>query len=214
MMRDELQEQVAACQQQSLCYIANTQNERRSLTSLCNKNVLTSPFPSYFVTKTYWDKLDHRSQILHIARTYTSAHKDCIFTGLTAADCYQLDHIYASHQGIPIHVLSRTNKTGRLLSPIRRSYCADLTFQNLEGLRVASIERTVVDCCNDLPLREALPIIDSAIRQGISVSDILRYCNTLRRDCTNTLNALHYADPKSENGGESFARGMPRTSEK
>lgn len=207
MLRDSLLDQVIDYQQQSLCLKAQTQGEQRALAYLCKKGLLISPFPTYYITQEHWDILTHFERIRYIANTYAYTHQNCIFTGLTAADFYQIDHMYSSHHNIPINVLSRTNTTKKLNKPVQRFFCADPRFQTIQGLRIAPIERTIIDCCNCLPLREALPIIDSAVRQGVSIADLQHYCNTLHRDCSQTLRALRYANPKSENGGESFCRG-------
>ena len=72
---------------------------------------------------------------------------------------------------------------------------------------MTSKARTVVDCGLSVDFRFALPIIDSALRNGVAITDILNVCSTMRRDCTPIFRLLHYANPASENGGESLGRG-------
>ena len=53
----------------------------------------------------------------------------------------------------------------------------------------------VVDCGLSVDFRFALPIIDSALRNGVAITDILNVCSTMRRDCTPIFRLLHYANP-------------------
>nr|WP_240541016.1 hypothetical protein [Bifidobacterium colobi] len=83
----------------------------------------------------------------------------------------------------------------------------ECTPEYVKGLPVTSKARTAVDCGLSTDFRFALPIINSALRTDVTVTDILTICGSMRRDCTPMFRLLHYANPVCENGGESLALG-------
>lgn len=74
-------------------------------------------------------------------------------------------------------------------------------------VRVTSPARTLVDCGLRYPFEQVLPMVDTALRRGLtSRDDVLAICDAMYEDCGDVLRLLHYADPLSENGGESLCR--------
>ena len=52
-------------------------------------------------------------------------------------------------------------------------------------------------------------MFDSALRRGlVTREEIVAVCDGLRVDCGPVFRLLHYADARSENGGESFCRAV------
>lgn len=71
------------------------------------------------------------------------------------------------------------------------------------------MERTLIDCALAYPFAQALPMFDSALRSGLTTREaVTAECDALNRDTGPVLRALHYADARSENGGESECRGI------
>ena len=79
----------------------------------------------------------------------------------------------------------------------------------LRGLRpIPDITaRTLVEAAIDLDFRFALPIFDSALAKGITKEEIAADCVQWRIDYARVFRLLRYANERSENGGESLARG-------
>ena len=78
-----------------------------------------------------------------------------------------------------------------------------------DGVRVTSVARTVVDLARDLPLLDAVVLIDGAMRRlgltGAAASDVLSRCS--RWDgSVNARAALDLADPRAESVLESVSR--------
>ena len=76
-------------------------------------------------------------------------------------------------------------------------------------VRVTSPARTLVDCALLYPFEHVLSMFDSALRRGlVTREEIVAVCDGLRVDCGPVFRLLHYADARSENGGESFCRAV------
>lgn len=74
---------------------------------------------------------------------------------------------------------------------------------------ITSPARTLVDCGRTYPFAQVLPMFDSALRNGlVTPQQILEVCDGIRSECGGIMRLLHYANPLSENGGESFCRAV------
>ncbi|PJM73913.1 hypothetical protein CS006_01760 [Bifidobacterium primatium] len=73
---------------------------------------------------------------------------------------------------------------------------------------MTNIYRTLLDCSMLYPFAQALPIFDSAARQGTDISELPEYCRSLGMDSAAITKLCLNTDPLSENGGESFIRAM------
>lgn len=166
-------------------------------------------FPGMFAEPAYWRSLNPSERSIHIARALILRHERWVFAGLTAASLHGFEHQWLLHDGsvtIATHTQGSDTGNGRIRRLfIPKSQLSDI--QHIDGVAVTSEARTVVDCALTLEFRHALAIVDSALRRNISVNDIISICAGMQRDCTAVLRLLHYADPASENGGESLTRG-------
>ena len=69
--------------------------------------------------------------------------------------------------------------------------------------------KNLVDCALLYPFEHVLSMFDSALRRGlVTREEIVAVCDGLRVDCGPVFRLLHYADARSENGGESFCRAV------
>ncbi|NEG88644.1 hypothetical protein [Bifidobacterium aerophilum] len=168
--------------------------------------VLARVFPNMYVDPQYWAALDPPDRTLHIVRTLHERHPQWVFAGLVAATVHGFEHQWSLHDG-GVSIVSSDENTASSLARVRRLYAPGCPAEIVDGLPVTGKPRTVVDCCMLFDFRFALPIMDSALRQGVTKRDIIATCGRLRADCTDALRALHYADVNSENGGESLMRG-------
>jgi very-short-patch-repair endonuclease len=80
----------------------------------------------------------------------------------------------------------------------------------VEGLPCTSLERTVVDCCLMFSLRQAVIVVDHAIRIGADVTLLREHCSALtgRNGVVALRRALDLADARSESAGESLTREL------
>ncbi|WP_033492380.1 hypothetical protein [Bifidobacterium biavatii] len=168
--------------------------------------ILMRVFPNAYVDPAYWESLQPPERSLHIARTIGARHPDWIFAGVVAAAAHGFEHQWSLHDG-PVDIASPNRSTPLRETGVRRIYAPGCATESASGITVTDKARTVVDCCMMLEFRYAMPIVDSALAQGVSRRDILTVCGALHRNCLPVFRALHYADPRSENGGESLMRG-------
>lgn len=87
---------------------------------------------------------------------------------------------------------------------------ADHEIVVIDGIRVTSLERTAVDvaCTTPMGFAGALAVFDSAERMGADRDVMARMLRGRRRGAAHARRALHHADGKSENPGESWGRAQ------
>lgn len=80
----------------------------------------------------------------------------------------------------------------------------------IDGLPCTSLERTVVDCCLMFNDKQALILMDHALRLGADMEQLREACARLAgRNGVKTLRrALESADPRSESPGETLTREL------
>lgn len=86
----------------------------------------------------------------------------------------------------------------------------DVTF--VDGLPCTSLERTVVDCCLMLNYRQALVLMDHALRKGADVEKLRKMCSALtgRNGVLALRRAIEDSDSRSESPGETLSRELVR----
>lgn len=100
------------------------------------------------------------------------------------------------------------NKADAYRYDVRRLFIASIAPVAANGIKVTDAARTLIDCGLSLPFRFALPMFDSAARQGVDMGRVAMLCKSLHPDCAPIAMLLRYADAGSENGGESMVRAF------
>ncbi len=80
----------------------------------------------------------------------------------------------------------------------------------IDGLPCTSLERTVVDCCLMLNYKQALILVDHALRLGADMDQLREACAKLagRNGVKTFRRALENADQRSESPGETLTREL------
>ena len=159
-----------------------------------------------YVKPEYWNALKPDERIQHVAGTLHLKHPNWVFAGVTAAALHGFEHPWHLHAG-SVTIATASQGTNANNANIKRVFVPHCAPEYVNGIPVTNGAQTVVDCGLSTDFRFALPIIDSALRKGTAIADILNICSTMHRDCTPIFRLLHYANPASENGGESLGRG-------
>ena len=186
----------------------------RALERRAKSGEVTSPARGLFVRTDLWRDLGRDQRTLFTARGLQALHPGWVFCGPTAAVAYGIDVSWSLQSSI--HVATTRSGFRGGAGIVRRHAIlpegggiADVRLEG--GLRVTPPERTVYDCLRrtDFPL--GLGIADSALRQGVVTEEGLSaFVESVSRDPRGreqALGTLAWADPRSENGGESIARG-------
>lgn len=170
---------------------------------------LVRPRPRLFARATYWEALDRIERERHVVRGLATLHPGWTFSHATAA----LMH------GLPIslrhlkqaHILAPETHAGPSLA-IRHRSSRRHGIVDISGVRVTSLEDTIVDCLLSLDFREGLAIADAALaRLGTDVAGLerlVRQRGRRRPGVRQALQTARWADARSESGGESVARAV------
>lgn len=137
----------------------------------------------------------------------SAIHPQWVFAGLSAACVYGLQHNYSLHDGT-VHIASKSGIGGGDEARLNRIYINRIPTRKHNGILLTTPARTLLDCAA-FPFPQALPIYDSALRKSLTTIEEVPVADDskrLRRGLRDKL--LKYADPLSENGGESLMRGQ------
>lgn len=208
---------LAAAEELGSCLVVSDEIPERLLRALerrVGSGEVTSPARGLFVRADLWDELKRDQQTLFVARGLQALHPEWVFCRPTAAVAYGVDVSWSLQDAI--HVATTRSGFRGGAGPVRRHAVlpedeglADVRVAR--GLRVTPPERTVFDCLRrtDFPL--GLGVADSALRQGVvTASGLAAFVDSVPYDPrgrAQALGTLAWADPRSENGGESIARG-------
>ena len=174
---------------------------------------VVSPARGLYVSARRWEGLKADQRTLFLARGLQDQHPDWVFCGPTAAVAYGVD-VSWSLQG-NVHVATTRaghSPNGPLVHrhSILRAGPGEGRIEVVGGLRVTGPERTLFDCLRGTDFPRGLGMIDSALRAGVVAHDeFASYVESVRdgsRGRDLVRGTLAWADPRSENGGESIAR--------
>ena len=198
------------------CYVAlgdDAARVRRALSRRAACGSVVSPGRGLFVDARTWEALKPGERSLWVARGLQALHPDWVFCGPTAALAYGID--VSDDLVQRVHVATEPGRCGSNPRTIaRHPVLGRPPFDevvDLGGLRVTGPVQTVFDCLRWTDFPRGLGVVDSALREGVvSAGELVALAESAsarRRNVGRVLAALDWADPRSENGGESIARG-------
>lgn len=204
MRSTSLQQLCNESQHNQSCMIAQTHNQRRSLSRhYCNGH-LVRPYPGIYAEAQYWQELNPADKTIHIARALAQLHPTWIFGAATAACIWQLD--------VPWHLIEPSitiagnrNTPHSDATALHRFYAPTVEPVLVDGLRVTNIVRTAVDCARLCTPLLGATVMNAAVCRGITKQEIYACVNTIHGDCSRVYTLLPYLDPRCENGGETLA---------
>ena len=212
----EIAELLAEAEEGGRCLVLRGRGSARVYRALERRvaaGTVVSPARGLYVSAGRWEGLKTDQRTLFLARGLQEQHPDWVFCGPTAAVAYGVD-VSWSLQG-NIHVAttrSGHSPNGTLVHrhPILREGEGASRIEMVGGLRVTSPERTLFDCLRRADFPRGLGMIDSVLRAGVVSRDgFASYVESVRdgsRGKNLVRGTLAWADPRSENGGESIAR--------
>lgn len=190
------------------CCYGTTRATRRALMKRARSGELKRTYCNTYMPSAQWDELEPPHRVLYTARALGLRHKTWVFAGHVAVAAHGLDHPWTIHDGT-IVIAVADSPTVRPSSRLRRIYAPHAKTCTRAGIVVTSVERTLVDCALTYPFVQILPMFDSALRMGSTTKEaIVDECDRLNRDVGAVMRAVHYADARSENGGESECRAV------
>ncbi len=212
-VQGEVDKALDVAERRSRCLCVSSDRTRALLARRVHYGELVSPFPRVYARVGYWRSLDLGEQALHVARAAAMLHPDWVFCGTTAALAFGLQvsepdpsvvHVLDTglghgHGGVHVVRHSVGPGSGGMPEPVR-----------LAGIATTPLCRTIADCLHDLPMPQGLAVADSAMHgYGLSQDDLRAFVEDVHfsRGTRRALDTVTWADARSENGGESVARG-------
>ena len=182
--------------------------ERNALAGMAHGGAIMRPYPGMFALVPRWDAMTASERYLRVMRTLARMHPDWVFCGPSAALALGFDVPNSCiHR---LHLVCSGEASRRSTEAVMWHHLRGAKAMAVGGMRVSSIERTVVDCMRWLDFPRALAIADSALRVCAKGQDWLLSCCRAVDQRTHGLRQAKlvtaYADARAESGGESIAR--------
>lgn len=204
-----VEELFARAREEKRCAMPRSETEAKALQRRARAGTMIRPFRGMYVEATYWNGLHRYEQLRHVVRALASRHPGWVFCGPTAAIMHQLDCSYRLMW--PLHILGAPDTHHRNTRQLKRHVVSHPEVVEVDGVKVTGLLRTLFDCAASLDLRYSLAPIDSALRAGfVDRETLLTYPVSVKysRRKRSVDRAFGLSDARSENGGESSARGM------
>ena len=204
-----LNEKLARAELAGRCLRARNAQSRRVLRRRAEKGILLAVREDLFARPEYWNGLPYRERIMHVLRSVGAAHPNWVLGQISAAAVWGLHETYVMHD--IVHIATGLNDHSRDRRYFRFHCIRDMSVEIRDGLRVTDLMQTVFDCARMLPFPEGLAICDRAMNiHGLESAAMESFLDDHRgfRGIETARKVVAYADARSENGGESIARGL------
>jgi hypothetical protein len=195
------------------CLVPPTRKDARLAERMVGEGRLVSPSAGMFVRADVWSRLPPDSRQLWMMRALQTKHPDWTFCCVSAALAYGLTVSYRDlHE---VWAVSKANGRVRHDANMRQMVSDASRAKVVGGIRVTSIERTLLDCARTVSFADGLAIVDCALREGLVTKErLLDFVLGMGERCVRAGRAyvvfLH-ADRRAESGGESMARAAMLT---
>ena len=207
-MAADLERALDIAERERTCYVGQDDRERRALNRQVDKK-LVRPCPGIFSRVETWEGMEPDEQALWVVRGLAGQQPDIRFCGPSAALVHGLDVPWRSLRCA--HAAGTHDSTARSTQGIVRHEITASEFITIDGVTVTTFDRTVADCLRWLPFDEALAVADSALKvSGMSCEELEEVVSREAfrlKGKARALEVARWADARSDNAGESLARG-------
>lgn len=205
-----LEAELSASEERATCLVAHSRRDHYRLRTAHSYAMVDEIIPGAYVRPSYWSDLDFRDRELHKLRAFQAQHPTWVFAGPSAAFIRNLSvsRIHLSR----ICVATSRSTHHRDTEICHCMVVSDDKVEEVGGLRVTSLPRTVGDCLCMMDFASALAVADSALHETEWTPQSL--AETMSDSCKRKPNmkkaraVLSLADGRAESGGESIARAM------
>ncbi|WP_133764927.1 hypothetical protein [Amnibacterium kyonggiense] len=183
----------------------------RTLRKAAARGELTQVARSAFVGSSVWTALsiDERRRLVLAARA-ARAKQPIVFSHRSAADLHGVPMTGRRDTGVDVLTTLANGSRREHGFTKHASAMPDLEVVDVEGLRVTSVARTVVELAMVLPFRDAVASADWALRRGIPRQELLALLDLLGTGAARKRGArvIAFADPRSGSPDESKSRAL------
>jgi hypothetical protein len=153
--------------------------------------------------------LDRRDQHRRlIAATVRQTFVDAAVSHMSAAVLHQLP-IWNNELG-RVHITRNQSGGGKVRRYVHLHVAplTDIDVCEIEGQRVTTLARTVLDLLRTLPMERSAPIGDTALRSGLTLEELAEVEGRCIgwRGMLQARRAINFLDARSESPGESYSR--------
>lgn len=162
-----------------------------------------------YVLQDVWRDLSMQQQYAWIIRGLHAWRPELIFAGLSVIALYDIEYPFWLNEQQTIFLAStkaigvaKTSKTRYVhVTPSETLFDKDRSM--------TSVTQALLDCAARFEFHEVLPMIDSALRKRLTTKSALTQISKAVPAVETRIGVLlRYADPRSENGGESLCRAI------
>jgi len=189
----------------------------RSIRSLVGSGALVRLRYGCYARASVWEAQPARARsrqliYAHAHGTRTTSTGQFAYSHTSAA---RLHRLYLWNVDELIHVLQRVRPSNERHGKDVRCHTRPFSDQEVtlvDGLRTTSLERTAADCAMMLNYRQALIVMDHALRLGADRFRLEEMADSLdgRRGVRTFRRVLEASDPRSESPGETLTRELIR----
>ncbi|RSX58117.1 CTP synthase [Bifidobacterium samirii] len=209
------------------CAFTHEPNLQRALQRRAIAGDLVRPHRGVYARVGYWASLNPAERRLHVIRALALRNPERVFADVDAAATFGLEQSWTLLGRTPVHVLGPPRSYGNIrcvwpadhdVCEVRNAGTDAVTVRRRPDdgpapepgtILVTSPASTLVMCGLRLPFARALPLFDSALRKGlVSREEIVAAAQSHHGPRDGLLRLARCADPLSENGGESWLRGL------
>lgn len=183
----------------------------RTLRKLAGRGELRQVWRGVYVPASVWDALglDERRR-LTIAAVAARSGRPPVFSHTSAADLLGIPT--TGRRDGAVDVLTSTRNGSRREHGFAKhaTRAPELEIVELEGMRVTSIARTVVELAMALPFREAIAAADWAMKEGVPREVLLALLDELATGASwkRCARVVRFADARSGSPDESKSRAL------
>jgi hypothetical protein len=161
---------------------------------------------AYFAPARSLDRRDQHGRL--IAATVRQTSVDAAISHMSAAVLHRLP-IWNDQLG-RVHITRNQSGGGKVRRYVHLHVAplADIDVCKIEGQRVTTLARTVVDLLRTLTMERSVPIGDAALRLGLTLEELAEVAGRCIgwRGMLQARRAMNFLDARSESAGESFSR--------
>ncbi|MDD6461198.1 MAG: hypothetical protein PUF51_01785 [Bifidobacteriaceae bacterium] len=212
-MRRPQQDKIIECCERAarhgMLYRCANPAEARAARKASERLVLTEPLLRRFTVAQTWSALPEPERLRMILTSVALDHPAWALCSISAAYLMGFTDSYWYHSQVHMAVPHNARGTYTPKYVAKHTIPDEAPTPQVCGIRMVTPERVLLECAQDLPFEESLPIWDNALRRQATTPQRIAHCVECYSNhvgvCASRL-LLRYANPASESGGESAAR--------
>lgn len=200
---------IEQARQEQRCVIATDNAQAQMLRRRLRVGQLVEPYSGLFVQSDVWNGLNVKQRSQYMVRSLALKHPNWIFAGLSAAAMFGFKYPRELHRDSQIFVATVASHNKRKHNQLQYIRMRGVQPTVFGGVRLTTPERTLADCARRFGFCDMLPMVDSALRLGLTTKEqMAEHEASLPRRLRRIDRLIEFSDARSESGGESACRAM------